>query len=58
MHEAKSQLSRLEPYRKPKTKRKLGALKGRIWIAPDFDETPQEFIDAFYNSKIFPDENE
>ena len=49
---------RLEPYRKPKTKRKLGTLKGQIWIAPDFDETPQEFIDSFYNSKIFPDENE
>jgi len=49
---------RLEPYRKPKIKRKLGALKGQIWIAPDFDETPQEFIDAFYNSKIFPDEDE
>ena len=49
---------RLEPYHKPKTKRKLGALKGQIWIAPDFDETPQEFIDSFYNSKIFPDEDE
>ncbi len=49
---------RLEPYRKPTTKRKLGALKGQIWIAPDFDETPQEVIDAFWNSKIFPDEDE
>ncbi len=49
---------RLEPYRRPKTKRKLGALQGQIWIAPDFDETPQEVIDLFYNSKIFPDEDE
>ena len=48
---------RLEPHRQPKTKRKLGALKGQIWIAPDFDETPQDVIDSFYNSKIFPDEN-
>ena len=47
---------RLLPYREKKTKRKLGALKGQIWIAPDFDETPQEVIDAFWNSKIFPDE--
>lgn len=47
---------RLVPYREKKTKRKLGALKGQIWIAPDFDETPQEVIDAFWNSKIFPDE--
>ena len=49
---------RLVPYREWKTKRKLGALKGQIWIAPDFDETPQEVIDSFYNSKIFPDEDE
>ncbi len=49
---------RLEPYRKQKVKRKPGALKGQIWIAPDFDETPQEIIDSFYNSKIFPDEDE
>lgn len=48
----------MEPYRKPKTKRKFGALKGQIWIAPDFDETPQDVIDSFYNSKIFPDEDE
>ena len=48
---------RLEPYRKPKTERKLGTLKGQIWIAPDFDETPQEVIDSFWNSKIFPDED-
>ncbi len=27
--------------------RKLGALKGKIRIAPDFDETPPEVIDAF-----------
>ena len=47
---------RLLPYREQKAKRKLGALKGQIWIAPDFDETPQEVIDAFWNSKIFPDE--
>ena len=29
------------------TERKLGALKGKIRIAPDFDETPPEVIDAF-----------
>lgn len=48
---------RLEPYRQPKTKRKSGVLKGQIWIAPDFDETPQDVIDSFWNSKIFPDED-
>ena len=45
---------RLAPYRKRKTGPKLGALKGQIWIAPDFDETPPEVVQAFWNSKMFP----
>ena len=49
---------RLEPYRERRTKRKLGMLKGQIQIAPDFDETPREVIESFYNSNIFPDENQ
>ena len=36
--------------------RKPGRLKGQIWIAPDFDETPQEIIDLFENGPVFPDE--
>ena len=48
---------RLEPYREQRTKRELGVLKGQIRIAPDFDETPQEIIDSFYDSNIFPDES-
>ena len=35
----------LVPHRR--VERKLGALKGKISIAPDFDETPPEVIDAF-----------
>jgi antitoxin (DNA-binding transcriptional repressor) of toxin-antitoxin stability system len=31
-----------------KEPRKLGVWKGKIRVAPDFDETPQELIDAFY----------
>ena len=54
--------SRKNPYvsklKKPGTKRKLGGLEGQIWMAPDFDETPQDVIDSFWNSKIFPDEDE
>lgn len=48
---------RLEPYREQRARRKLGALKGRIRIAPDFDETPQEVIDSFYDSDLFPGES-
>ena len=50
----------LTPYReepaRAKKERQFGRIKGQIWIAPDFDETPQEIIDLFENSRIFPDE--
>jgi len=35
---------RLVPLRK-RGKRKPGAAKGQIWMAPDFDKTPDEFKD-------------
>ncbi len=35
---------RLVPLRK-RGKRKSGAAKGQIWMAPDFDKTPDEFKD-------------
>ena len=38
---------RLVPYRSTAKPRELGALEGQIWMAPDFDRTPQEVIDAF-----------
>jgi prevent-host-death family protein len=39
---------RLVPVAPPKPKRrKPGRLKGKVWIAPDFDETPEWLIDAF-----------
>lgn len=46
---------RLEPYRKPKPDRKPGALKGRIWMTPDFSGTPPDVVDDFYQSRLFPD---
>ena len=27
--------------------RKIGQIEGQIWIAPDFDETPEDIILAF-----------
>lgn len=48
---------RLEPYRRAKGKRRLGVFAGQIQIAPDFDETPQEVIDAFEGSRLFPGED-
>ena len=47
---------RLVPYRERKARRKLGGLEGQIWMSPDFDETPPDVIEAFWNSRIFPGE--
>lgn len=49
---------RLVPYRERKVRRTLGVLKGQIWMATDFDETPQEVIDAFRNPELFPADEE
>lgn len=49
---------RLVPYREQKPRRRLGAMKGQIRIAPDFDETPPEVIDSFWKSEIFPGKEE
>ena len=38
---------KLVPYREEPERRKLGVWKGRMWVAPDFDETPLEVIEAF-----------
>ncbi len=40
-------MARLVPYRERKEQRTPGRWKGKVWIAPDFDETPQEVINAF-----------
>ena len=47
---------RLTPYKEPAKPRSLGLLEGQIWIAPDFDDTPEELIDLFYNGEVFPEE--
>ena len=38
---------RLAPYRPETRPRPFGLARGRIWIAPDFDATPEEVIRAF-----------
>ena len=40
-------LARLVPYGESRQPRKPGRLAGKIWIAPDFDETPEDIIAAF-----------
>ena len=36
-------VAKIVRYEAPRTPRRLGALRGRIWIAEDFDRTPEEF---------------
>ena len=47
---------RLIPYREHAEQRPMGGLEGQIWMSPDFDEVDEELIEAFENSRIFPDE--
>jgi len=46
-------MARLVPLEQPRP-RKSGFLKGQIWIADDFDETPEEIVRDFEDSDIFP----
>ena len=57
IYKAGSPWLRLIPYREHAKKRLMGGLEGQIWMSPDFDEEDEELIEAFENSKIFPDED-
>lgn len=36
-------VAKIVAYSAPKLARQPGSMKGKIWIAPDFDEIPEEF---------------
>lgn len=40
-------LVRLVPVQRAPQRRTPGMLRGKIWMAPDFDETPEELIHLF-----------
>jgi prevent-host-death family protein len=45
-------MAKLVPLRQ-RARRKAGRLKGKIWMADDFDAPlPKDIVDAFYSSKI------
>jgi prevent-host-death family protein len=46
----------LQPIKQTPKRRIAGLAAGQVWMAPDFDELPEEFLDAFYNGPIFPAE--
>ena len=48
---------RLVPVDEARPRRRPGALKGKLELPEGFfDPLPDDIIDAFYESKIFPDE--
>lgn len=46
---------KLVPYQQDLTPRKGGQLKGKIWIADNFDEFDEE-LEEMFNGPIFPGE--
>lgn len=40
-------MAKLVPYTANKEPRKLGAWRGKVWMAPDFDEPDEELIRLF-----------
>jgi prevent-host-death family protein len=44
-------MAKLVQFKKPPPKRKFGAWKGKVWLAPDFDELPPEIYEAFNEGK-------
>ncbi|HET9143543.1 type II toxin-antitoxin system Phd/YefM family antitoxin [Actinophytocola sp.] len=50
-------VARLVPLQRQPVNRVPGAWKGKGWIAPDFDDTPQEIIDLFYEGAAFPEDD-
>jgi prevent-host-death family protein len=44
-------VARLVPLQRVPHERKPGAWRGKGWIAPDFDETPEEIIDLWYGKE-------
>jgi prevent-host-death family protein len=50
-------VARIVPFKQGKVRQK-GLLKGKIWMSDDFDQTDQDIIDSFYNSRLFPNDKE
>lgn len=44
-------VARLMPYRAEREPRRPGAWKGRVKMSDDFDELPEEYLDAFYGAE-------
>jgi prevent-host-death family protein len=45
-------VARLVPVAQTARKRPFGIDKGKIWMAPDFDVLPEDFLQAFYGGSL------
>lgn len=48
-------IAKLVQYRPPVERRTPGTLRGKVWIAPDFDEDDEEVSRLFEESELFPE---
>lgn len=51
-------VARLVPLQRGPARRAPGGWKGKVWMAPDFDETDEELIDLFHDGPILPREGQ
>ena len=47
-------IARLVKYQRPSHPRELGALRGKIWISPDFDQPDREIDRMFSEGPVEP----
>jgi prevent-host-death family protein len=47
-------VARLVPAETRPATREPGSLRGKIWLAPDFDQTDPELVDVMENGPVFP----
>ncbi|MBF6620042.1 MAG: type II toxin-antitoxin system Phd/YefM family antitoxin [Patulibacter sp.] len=47
-------VARLVPATERRPPRMPGAWRGQVWMTDDFDETPDDVVDPFYASTLFP----
>lgn len=45
-------VARLLPFEPPAGKRPMGFDRGKVWIAPDFDELPEDLLKAFEGDDV------
>jgi len=50
-------VAKLVPHKEVPKPREFGALKGKVWISPDFDDEDEEINKLFYEGDVFPQED-